>query len=170
MNKKFERIGNALLLGGCILFTLWLLLHGTAVQAMTMFAATGLLYWLQADVFSSGSAHAPALASDATGLSVSETAITLFKAGQSETLPLSDLQAVKILTNDSGPFGHDLFFVLEGAWGVRAISGELDDCQHLFGLFDRLPNFDHQQSVQAMGSTENAVFEVWHAPTQRTSL
>lgn len=105
-----------------------------------------------------------------SGLSVQSDTVTLhYSIGESETLDLDQLQAVRILTTDNGPFGNDLYFILEGEWGKRFISGELDDCQHLFGLFDCLPNFDHQQSVQAMGSTENAVFEVWNAPEQEVA-
>ncbi|MFC6592968.1 hypothetical protein ACFP81_13800 [Deinococcus lacus] len=169
MNNNLERVGNALLLGGCILLTLWLLLHGTALQAGVMFAVTALLYFWQGGVFSRISSEAPTFSSGITALTLHSGTLTLTHAtGESEGLPLEGLRAVRIVTNDSGPFGNDLYFVLEGDWGVRAIPGDLDDCKQLFDLFDRLPDFDHQQSLQAMGSTSNAVFDVWHVPERGT--
>lgn len=167
MDKPANRLIYRILLSLCSLFTIRLLLHGTALQAGVMFAVTTLLYLWQGGVFSRLLGQAPASVSSVVGLTLHPDTLSLnYSTGQSETLPLEQLRAVRILTNDSGPFGNDLYFVLEGEWGTRRIPGDLDDCQQLFGLFDRLSNFDHEKSVQAMCSTANAVFDVWHAPQQ----
>lgn len=79
------------------------------------------------------------------------------------TLHLSDLAGVAIETNDSGPWGADVWWLLfgpddriavafpQGATGEQAVV----DC--LMGL----PMFDLARMTDAMRSTGNAVFPVW---------
>jgi hypothetical protein len=84
-------------------------------------------------------------------------------AGRTTTLAKSDMIGVAIETNDTGPWGADVWWLLFGCEGQLACafpqgatgeSGALD-------YFTRLPDFDHGQMVRAMGSTANAVFPVW---------
>jgi hypothetical protein len=75
----------------------------------------------------------------------------------------SELAKVAIETNDSGPWGADVYWLLfgrdgslqlafpQGATGEKAVIDELM----------KLPGFDNEQVIRAMGSTNNAVFVVW---------
>jgi hypothetical protein len=84
-------------------------------------------------------------------------------AGVSKSLPRNQLAGVIIETNDSGPWGADLWWLLFGKDDQLACafpqgaSGEGPMIDYLVGL----PGFDHGEMIKAMGSTENAVFPVW---------
>ncbi len=156
-------------------FGIWLLVHNTKTGLSLLLAMVGVVL-CQIVRYYLTSALLKAEERIIMNLSVQPNSIIVtYSTGQTETLSLDHLQAVRILTTSDGPFAPDLYFVLEGTWGVRVIDGGLidgglDDCQHLFGLFDRLPNFDHQKSVEAMGSTTTTVFEVWQAPPQGVTV
>jgi hypothetical protein len=81
------------------------------------------------------------------------------------------LAQVLIVTTDGGPFVEDLFWILvsrsgeklameNGAKGVSALLAEMQS---------RLPGFDNEALVKAVGSTCCAVFEVWRAPDGASS-
>ena len=78
-------------------------------------------------------------------------------------LALAELNGVMIETNDSGPFGADVWWLLFGADDRVAVAfpqgaaGEQAAIDWLAGL----PGFDHDAMIMAMGSTANAVFPVW---------
>ena len=83
--------------------------------------------------------------------------------GQIRRLAKADLVGVAIETNDSGPWGADVWWLLFGASDRLACSfpqgatGESETLDYLTSL----PQFNHEQMTQAMCSTENAVFPVW---------
>ena len=86
--------------------------------------------------------------------------------GQEKALPLAELGGIMIETNDSGPFGADVWWLLFGADDRIAVtfpqgaSGE----QAVIDWLVALPGFDHDAMILAMGSTANAVFPVWRRP------
>jgi hypothetical protein len=84
--------------------------------------------------------------------------------GRVEHLPWSRLAAVEVHTNDSGPWGTDVWFVLHGDGAGLAIphgaTGDSELVEHL----QRLPDFDHTALLEAMVSTENRVFRCWTRP------
>ncbi len=79
---------------------------------------------------------------------------------------LSELHAVIVATNDSGPWGADFWWILDGADGQMAAfpegaTGELELVQRLKSL----PHFDFEKLGDAVRSTSNASFVVWkHRP------
>lgn len=83
--------------------------------------------------------------------------------GKTKFVGLDDLRGVVIETNDSGPFGADVWWLLFGADEKVACafpqgaSGEKAVVDRLMSL----PGFDHEAMIMAMGSTGNAVFPVW---------
>jgi hypothetical protein len=83
--------------------------------------------------------------------------------GEEKTLALADISGVMIETNDSGPVGADVWWLLFGADDriaaafPQGASGERDAIDWLIAL----PGFDHDAMIMAMGSTGNAVFPVW---------
>jgi hypothetical protein len=83
--------------------------------------------------------------------------------GEQTALTLAELNGVMIETNDSAPFGADVWWLLFGADDRIAVafpqgaSGEQAAIEWLIAL----PGFDHDAMIMAMGSTANAVFPVW---------
>ncbi len=79
--------------------------------------------------------------------------------------PFADLHVVLIETNDSGPWGADFWWILDGSSGVMAhwpegATGE----QAALNVLQALPGFDHDKLTQAIRSTSNASFIVWKRP------
>jgi hypothetical protein len=80
-------------------------------------------------------------------------------------LPISDLRGVIIETNDSGPWGADLWWLLFGPDDRISIafpSGATDE-QIVVDRLMALPGFDFEAMTNAMSSTDVAVFPVWRA-------
>ena len=88
------------------------------------------------------------------------------KAGAERSVARSALSAVAIETNDSGPWGADLWWLLFDADDRLACAfpqgatGEQAAVDYLLTL----PIFDHDAMVRAMASTGNAIFPVWRRP------
>ena len=91
---------------------------------------------------------------------IDQTGATMFISG-------AELASVAIETNDSGPWGADVWWLLFGPDNKLACAfpqgatGEKDVIDHLMAL----PGFNNQELIKAMGSTANAVFPVWQRPT-----
>lgn len=86
--------------------------------------------------------------------------------GCTQSVAKSDLTAVAIETNDTGPWGADVWWLLFGAedqlacvfpQGATGESAALDYLGTLDGI-------DQEQIAKAMCSTNNTVFSVWRAP------
>ncbi|QUD87814.1 hypothetical protein [Phenylobacterium montanum] len=83
--------------------------------------------------------------------------------GQIKRINKADLSGLAIETNDSGPWGADVWWLIfgdedqlactfpQGATGEGAVVDFLTS----------LPSFDHSEMIKAMTSTGNAVFPVW---------
>ncbi len=84
-------------------------------------------------------------------------------AGGTTALAKAKLAAVAIETNDSGPWGADVWWLLFDANDQLACAfpqgatGEDAVIDYLVAL----PEFDHEQMTNAMRSTANAIFPVW---------
>lgn len=101
------------------------------------------------------------VASDGDGVRATDhTGATMFVSD-------ADLSSVAIETNDSGPWGADVWWLLFGMDGQLACAfpqgatGENNVIEHLMAL----PGFDQKELIKAMGSTDNAVFPVWRRST-----
>jgi hypothetical protein len=91
--------------------------------------------------------------------------------GATRTVDKSALAGIAIETNDSGPWGSDVWWLLFGAdrrvacqFPQRA-TGEAAVLDYLLAL----PDFDHAELACAMGSTDNALFVVWRSPDLQRS-
>ncbi|MBX9880876.1 MAG: hypothetical protein K2X73_02770 [Sphingomonas sp.] len=85
------------------------------------------------------------------------------QTGKTMVAPRENLAAIVIETNDSGPWGADLWWLLygvegklicgfpEGATGEESVVHELQS----------LSGFDNVEMTKAMGCTSNATFIVW---------
>lgn len=88
------------------------------------------------------------------------------EGGETRSVAKDDLFGVAIETNDSGPWGADVWWLLfdrddrlacafpQGATGEDAA----------IGYISALPAFDHAEMIKAMRSADNAVFAVWRKP------
>lgn len=88
-------------------------------------------------------------------------------AGITKAVAKSDLTGVAIETNDSGPWGADIWWLLfdsnhrlacafpQGTTGEEAV----------IDYVSALPSFDHAEMIKAMTSTDNAVFAIWRKQT-----
>ena len=83
--------------------------------------------------------------------------------GEIRIVAKNDLSGVAIETNDSGPWGADVWWLLFDCTDQLACafpqgaSGESGVIDYISGL----PAFDHGAMIKAMTSTENAFFLVW---------
>ncbi|KFN49166.1 hypothetical protein P873_11975 [Arenimonas composti TR7-09 = DSM 18010] len=97
---------------------------------------------------------------DAAGVTVQDA------EGSVRTLVWDEVEVVAIETNDSGPWGADVWFVLTGERGdVAWPMGADGEAGMLEVLRSRFPGFDDEAVIAAMRSTENARFICW---TRRT--
>lgn len=101
-------------------------------------------------------------------LTVNQTEILNMRPeGQIERIAISDLKAVIIETNDTGPLGIDVWFLLLGSnteSGCIFPQGATGEQAVLDTLF-QLPSFNHQEFIKAMSCTENKHFLCWQAET-----
>ncbi len=86
--------------------------------------------------------------------------------GKIERVAFADLLAVIIETNDSGPLGTDVWWILVGrsaGSGCVFPGGATGEKQAVEAL-QRLPGFDNEEFIKAMTCVENARFVLWRAP------
>ena len=84
-------------------------------------------------------------------------------AGVMTELSKGDLSGVAIETNDTGPWGAVLWWLLFGTGDhmVCAFPQGATGEAALIDFLSALPAFDHGEMIKAMASTENAIFPVW---------
>ena len=72
----------------------------------------------------------------------------------------SQLVEVLVLTSSDGPLADDVFLLLRGAEGSACLVPS-PMAQELVRRLVRLPGFDHDRFIGAMGSTTEAGFRCW---------
>ncbi|MEL6546965.1 MAG: hypothetical protein AAFQ82_20225, partial [Myxococcota bacterium] len=99
-----------------------------------------------------------------TALECRAGAVRYRRGDDERTVLLEDLQSVRIITTDEGPFVEDVFWVLIPHAGEPVVipSGE-SGTQDLLELVGTLDGFDHRAVIAAMGSVEHAEFVCWEA-------
>jgi len=75
-----------------------------------------------------------------------------------------NLYGIAIVTTDEGPWSEDVFWLFIGAngSGCAVPGGAVGDA--VFDRLKRLPGVDYEAVIIAMGSADNASFEVWKRP------
>lgn len=81
--------------------------------------------------------------------------------GRVETVRWEDLERVEILTTDEGPLADDIIWLLIGKEGGCAVPSETDGMDALLARLQRLPGFDNEAVIRAMGCTSHARFVCW---------
>src|SRR5215471_11714160 len=115
-----------------------------------------------------GETRMAALAESAFVVTVTETEIVNRRPnGEIERVALEDLSAILIETNDSGPFGPDVWWLLLGSSKKKSgcvfpqgATGEDD----VLAFAQKLPGFDNRMLMRAMLSTDNERFLCWRRP------
>lgn len=84
------------------------------------------------------------------------------------SLAFSDLAAIVIETNDSGPWGDDVIWHLLGRaeGSCLSIPQSAEGFVPLLERLQRLPGFDNKEVIAAMGSSTLDAFLCWEADAQ----
>lgn len=87
-------------------------------------------------------------------------------SGETESVAWNDLDAVIVETNDTGPWGADVWWLLLGPAGSGgcAIPQGATGEEALLTALQSLPGFDNEQLIAAMSCTENQKFLCWKRP------
>jgi hypothetical protein len=91
-----------------------------------------------------------------------EQIVAAYPNGESQSISWSEVIRVAIETNDSGPWGADLWWLLEGR-DKRCTypGGATGDLDALRAFPDRFPGFNDKAVTKANGCTSNARFVCW---------
>jgi hypothetical protein len=93
---------------------------------------------------------------DASGISA------VFPGGRTEAIAWSEVERVAIETNDSGPWGDDFWWLLEGETKRCAYpQGTTGEMEAMAIFPSRFPGFSHKAVIAANSSTSNARFLCW---------
>jgi hypothetical protein len=87
-------------------------------------------------------------------------------SGETESVAWDDLNSVIVETNDTGPWGMDVWWLLLGVDGISGCSipqGATGDQALLHKLLS-LPDFDSEQFIAAMSCADNQRFLCWTRP------
>ncbi len=82
-------------------------------------------------------------------------------SGIHEFIRWSEVARVLIRTTDKGPFDDDVFFVLETTRESLVIPQPARGCAELLRELQKLPGFDNNRVIAAMGCTDNREFLCW---------
>lgn len=88
--------------------------------------------------------------------------------GKSQTAPWAEIATVVIETNDTGPWGCDVWWVLLGrdAQSLCTIPQGATGEEELLARLQALPGFDNEALISAMSCCENDWFVCWVDRTQ----
>ena len=83
--------------------------------------------------------------------------------GVQETIRWDELYEVEIITTDEGPRQEDVFFLLIASDGKSgcAVPQSSEGSKQLLERLQKLPGFDNEAVISAMGSTSMARFVCW---------
>jgi hypothetical protein len=82
-------------------------------------------------------------------------------SGDHELVPWNEVVRVLIRTTDKGPFDDDVFFVLETTRESLVIPQPARGCAELLSDLQKLPGFDNNRVIEAMGCAVNREFLCW---------
>ena len=76
-------------------------------------------------------------------------------------MDIADLEKVIIFTNDTGPWGSDFWWVLEGGGKRLALPQGATGEEFLIPFLQALPEFDNENFLRATTCTQDAAFLCW---------
>jgi len=83
--------------------------------------------------------------------------------GKVEQVSISDLKSIIVETNDSGPWGMDVWWYLIGSDSGCVYPQGATGENEVLNAIQALPGFDNQALIQAMGCSENKRFQCWQS-------
>lgn len=100
--------------------------------------------------------HAVVVTIDDTGISAT------YPSGDIQRIPWDEVEQVTIETNDSGPWGADVWWILSGA-DRRCIypNGATGEQDALAEFPRRFPQFSNKAVIEALCCTSNKQFVCW---------
>jgi len=94
-------------------------------------------------------------------VAVTSQGVTVSRSGSSPgQVGWDQLVEVAVVTTSAGPLEDDVFLVLRGADGSSCLVPN-PVAKELVPWLLRLPGFDHEKFIAAMGSTSDAAFVCW---------
>lgn len=94
----------------------------------------------------------------------------IYPDGRSLTIAWDELAEVEVHTNEAGPWGADVWWVLRSARHTCIFPADANGAAALLRKLQALPGFDQGSMLQAMGSTTSAVFPCWRRPPEVRSM
>ncbi len=92
-----------------------------------------------------------------------------FPSGTRSEVKWSDVIEVSIETNDSGPWGADVWWTFKTKDGEFSLPQGSKGEEKVLGVVSaRFARFDHSAVIKAMGCTSNAKFLCWSAEWEST--
>ena len=86
-----------------------------------------------------------------------------------EELRWADIIAIDIITTDKGPFEPDVWLVMRSETLSCRIPQGAPNYDRVYDTVSAWPNFNFDNVIQAMMSTENATFELWRKASELLS-
>jgi hypothetical protein len=94
-------------------------------------------------------------------VAVTSDGVTVLRPGDAPAgVRWSQLVEVAVVTTSAGPLADDVFVLLRGADGSSCLVPNPVATELVHWLL-RLPGFDHEKFIAAMGSTSEATFVCW---------
>lgn len=90
-----------------------------------------------------------------------EMIIAKYPDGKIVSADLNLLEKVYVETNDTGPWGADIWFIIISADGTCHFPQGATGEQGVLDFLLNLKGFDEKEFIKAMGSTSNASFLCW---------
>ena len=78
-----------------------------------------------------------------------------------KTIELNKISQIVIETNDSGPWGTDLWWKISGGNILLTVPEGATGEPEMLEVFQSFSKFNNEEFIKAMSSTDNAEFVVW---------
>lgn len=82
-------------------------------------------------------------------------------SGAADRIEWAELQAVEIVTTDTGPFAEDVFWALYGSGQPLILPQSVAGSDALLSRLQELPGFDNRAVIAAMSSVGSQRFPCW---------
>jgi hypothetical protein len=86
---------------------------------------------------------------------------TLDYEGVEKMLDINEIEQIIIETNDSGPWGTDIWWKIIGNKDLILVPGGATGESEMLDAFQKFSNFNNKEFIKAMSSVENAQFLCW---------
>jgi hypothetical protein len=121
---------------------------------------------LALSLLAGSSCRAPAAQPDRWSVAVSgANIITTDGTGERRVVAISDLSSIVVATDDSGPWGDDVVFILYGSGGqpLSIFPSDARGGEEFVAWMATTPGYRDRELARSMASTQEARFTVWTA-------